>query len=413
VITTLLFDLDDTLLGNDMGRFLPAYFQQVSEHFAGWQGVERLVPELVSATRAAIANTDPARTLLSVFSECFSEALGWPAADWQEHFASFYDERYARLRPLTSPVPAARPLLAWAAAQGYEVAITTNPLFTRAAATQRLEWAGLADFDYALITDLSNSHFAKPRPEYYAEVLAQLGRRPEQALMVGDDWNNDMLPAAAAGLRTYWITPAGAPEPPPAPAPALAWVDALPLAHGSLAEFAAWAPAALPALPESAPPSGPALPYLLTGSLAALHGTLEDWPAADWPRRPVPDEWSLTEIACHLRDVEREVNQPRLHTVVEQDNPFMAGADTDPWAIERNYPAQSGPAALAAFSLSRQETIRFLRTQPVSAWTRTARHAIFGPTLLVEIVGWMLDHDRLHLAQVRSTEAQVRSAPAA
>src|SRR5690349_324082 len=76
VITTLLFDLDDTLLANDMDRFLPAYFQQVSEHFAGWRGVDRLIPELVMATRAAVANTDPSRTLLSVFSECFSEALG-------------------------------------------------------------------------------------------------------------------------------------------------------------------------------------------------------------------------------------------------------------------------------------------------------------------------------------------------
>ncbi len=410
MITTLLFDLDDTLLANDMGRFLPAYFQQVSAHFAGWRGVERLIPELVTATRAAVANTDPARTLLSVFSECFSEALGWPESEWLPHFASFYNERYGRLQALTTPLPAARPLLAWAAAQGYEIAITTNPLFTREAVVQRLQWAELGDFDFALLTDLTNSHFAKPRPEYYAEVLAALGRRPEQALVIGNDYNNDILAAAAAGLRTYWITPEGTDQLPPAPASALAWVEALPLAHGTLADFAAWAPAALPALPEGAPPAGTALPYLLTGSLARLHSTVAAWPAADWARRPAAAEWSLTEIACHLRDVEREVNLPRLHSVVEQDNPFLAGADTDPWAIERAYAAQSGPDALAAFSLSRQQTIRFLRSQPAAAWTRTARHAIFGPTLLVEIVGWMLDHDRLHLAQIATTLTQLHPA---
>ena len=32
----------------------------------------------------------------------------------------------------------------------------------------------------------------------------------------------------------------------------------------------------------------------------------------DWSRRPAEGEWSLTEIACHLRDVEREVHQARF-----------------------------------------------------------------------------------------------------
>ncbi|MCC7361341.1 MAG: DinB family protein [Anaerolineales bacterium] len=412
MITTLFFDLDDTLLTNSMERFLPAYFQQLGEHFAGWPNADRLTPALLTATRAAVANTDPARTLLAVFSECFSETLGWPESEWQPHFAGFYATRYPALQALTQPVPAAQPLLAWAAAQGLDIAITTNPLFTRDAVEQRLAWAGLSGFDFALVTDLANSHFAKPRPEYYAEALAALGRRPEQALVVGNDWNNDILAAAAAGLRTFWITPAGESRLPPEPAAPLAWVEALPLGHGTLAEFDAWARRALLSVPEDSPPDGPAvngaaLPFLLTGSLAALHGTVADWPAAAWARRPAPGEWSLTEIVCHLRDVEREVNLPRLHAVVEQDNPFLAGADTDPWAIERNYAAQSGPQALADFSRSRQETIAYLRRQPAATWQRTARHAIFGPTLLVEIAGWMLDHDRLHLAQVHTTRATV------
>ena len=79
--------------------------------------------------------------------------------------------------------------------------------------------------------------------------MAALGRRPDQALVVGNDWNNDILAAAAAGLRTYWITPASTPgvpdSLPPASASALAWVEALPLAYGTLADFAAWAPVAL------------------------------------------------------------------------------------------------------------------------------------------------------------------------
>jgi FMN phosphatase YigB (HAD superfamily) len=412
VITTLLFDLDDTLVGNDLGVFLPAYFQAVSEHFARDPHARRVVPELLSGTRAMLANTDPARTLFEVFSDCFSAALDWPSQDWLPAFEAFYATRYASLAPLLVPRPAARALLDWAFGAGYDVAVTTNPLFAAPAIAERLRWAGLADYPFALVTDVATSHFAKPRPEFYAEVLARLGRRPEQALVVGDDWHNDILPAAALGMAAYWITPAeGAPQP-PADGPellgaALDWVAARPLAQGTLDDLAAWAPTHLPTLPEAPPPPGPALPYLLAGNLAALDGDLRDLPAPAWAARALAGEWSLTEVLCHLRDVEREVNLPRQRTVVEQHNPFISGADTDPWAVERDYQSQSGPAALADFADARKEAVRYLRAQPNEIWNRTARHAIFGPTLLSEIVGWVLDHDRIHLDQVRQTKKRL------
>lgn len=50
-----------------------------------------------------------------------------------------------------------------------------------------------------------NSHFCKPNPRYYQEILDRLDCRPDEAIMIGDDWENDIEPAARAGLRTYWI----------------------------------------------------------------------------------------------------------------------------------------------------------------------------------------------------------------
>ncbi|MBM2847261.1 MAG: hypothetical protein HW418_203, partial [Anaerolineales bacterium] len=59
------------------------------------------------------------------------------------------------------------------------------------------------------------------------------------------------------------------------------------------------------------------------------------------------------------------------------------------------------------FVAARKQTTDFLRRLPGSAWNRPARHAIFGPTHLAEIVGWMLGHDRLHLEQLRETRKKV------
>jgi FMN phosphatase YigB (HAD superfamily) len=421
VITTLLFDLDDTLIGNDMGVFLPAYFKLVTQHFAGAPGVERMVPELINATRAMIANNDPARTLSAVFSECFSEAMGWEPAWWRERIDEFYVGSYRQLEALTTRRPAARQVMEWARTQGLEVGITTNPLFPLPAITERLRWAGLADFDFAVVTDFDHSHFAKPHPEYFAEALARLGRRPEQTLVVGNDWERDIVPAAAVGIRTYFIkhesttddrrstTEGETAKLPPVDRPlgGMEWVAVQNVGQGALEDFAAWAPTHLPALPEAAAPPHRALPYFLSGNLAAFHDQLDGLPESGWCDRPAAGEWSLTEMTCHLRDVEREVNLPRLRALAEQVNPFISGADTDPWAVERDYQSQDGPAALAAFSAARKEAITFLRRQPEDIWTRTARHAIFGPTLLAEIVGWVMDHDRIHLDQVKKTRERV------
>jgi FMN phosphatase YigB (HAD superfamily) len=46
---------------------------------------------------------------------------------------------------------------------------------------------------------------SKPDPAIYELALAQLGVRPEHALMVGDRLDNDITPAARVGLATAWI----------------------------------------------------------------------------------------------------------------------------------------------------------------------------------------------------------------
>jgi FMN phosphatase YigB (HAD superfamily) len=406
VITALLFDLDNTLLDNDLGKFLPAYFERLAPYFADAVEPPQLVNAVIAATRAMLANTDPARLLLSIFHAHFDPVIGWDTATIQTRFDRFYRESYPALRSVTAPRPTARCVLEWAFASGYQVAIATSPLFPVAAIRERLRWAGLNDFPFTLISGIEKFHFAKPHPEYFAEILAYLGRRPDEVLVIGNDWADDILAAAALGLSQYWIAPPGSAIPESAPK-----TPAQPLGIGDLDMFLTYARATLPTLaPHPAPAM--ALPRLLTGNLAGLAGRLAELPAPAWTHRPTDNgspagAWSPTEIVCHLRDVDREVNLPRLHTVVETDNPFISGADTDPWVTERNYQAQAGPQALQEFIAVRTELYTYLARLPETAWTRPARHSLLGPSTLADLVNVILDHDRIHLDEVRVIRQQL------
>ena len=123
----------------------------------------------------------------------------------------------------------------------------------------------------------------------------------------------------------------------------------------------------------------------------------------EWLYRPSPDEWSVTEIICHLRDVDREIHLPRLHSLIIEKEPFMPGVVSDDWAIERDYQAQDGQAALAALSATRAELLDLLPPAGSPIWERRGRHTFFGPTSFLELVCLALEHDILHLTQTAET----------
>ena len=229
-LRAVLLDLDDTLLGNDIERFLPPYFAALGRRMAQFVAPDDLVKMLLASTRVMMKNDDPAITNQQAFDADFFPRLGRPAASVRPTIAAFYEEDFPALKRHTQPRPQARPLVQALFDQGFDVVIATNPMFPRRAIEHRLDWAGVLDFPFKLVTSYENSHFCKPNPHYYEEILGRLGCRPDQAMMVGDDLSNDIEPAAQVGLHTYWIVES------PAQADPASYAGR----HGNLADCLAW-----------------------------------------------------------------------------------------------------------------------------------------------------------------------------
>jgi FMN phosphatase YigB (HAD superfamily) len=390
---TLLLDLDDTLLDTNMDAFIPAYFRSLSGALADVVAPEVMLAALMQGTQAMMANTDPALTLQEVFDASFFPMLGTERAALQERIDRFYEETFPTLGALTKPIPAAIRLVDWAFEQGHRIAIATNPFFPLKAVQHRLRWAGLPPekYPFALVSSYETFHFAKEKVAYYPEVLAQLGWPDDPVVMVGDDVEREVKPTRAAGLPVFWIHKTGdiSSEPYGVPQGTLDslrdWIE-----HADLESIRVKLET-----PQSLLACLRATPAALSAMTAPLH-------AQAWTLPPAPEEWSLTEIICHLRDVESEVNLPRLQRLLTEENPFIVGEVTDVWAKERNYAQQDGPEALAAFTAARKKMISRLDSLQAN-WTRPARHAIFGPTTLQELIGFVAGHDQAHIQQVWKT----------
>jgi HAD superfamily hydrolase (TIGR01549 family) len=390
---TLLLDLDNTLLVNGLDTFLPAYLQGIADALKAYVEPERMLRDLLNATKSMVRNLRPDCTLKEVFDYAFYQALEMPQGSLTEPIERFYATRYGELNSLTWPRPGAVELVEAAFSLDFQVVIATNPLFPRTALTQRLEWAGLppASYPFTLITSYEQFHFSKPHPDYYAEILGKLGWPDGPVLMVGDDLDHDILPAQALGISTFLLRSNGE--------------EQISLPDGSrqgpdLVQALAWLKDT--ARHDSRPDFGgvPAMKATLRSTPAVLDSISRSLPLPTYKKRPQPDEWALTEVLCHLRDVEHEVNLPRLHKVLDEKNPFIAGMDTDPWAMERAYIRQDPLQALQRFIATRKETMELVASASPESWSRSARHAIFGPTTFSELLGIMAAHDRLHIQQV-------------
>lgn len=208
MLQTILFDLDDTLLSNKMDSFLPHYFKLLGQYAAALLEKDQFMQEMLYATRVMMSNTDPTFTNREVFWKTFQQRTALDPVRVEPFFDQFYKEHFPALQAVTEPMPGAVPLVEWALAQGLQVVIATNPMFPRRAIEERLRWANLpvTHYPFALVTTYDDMHATKPNRAYYEEILNRVACEPENALMVGDDWENDMVPALALGMATFWIT---------------------------------------------------------------------------------------------------------------------------------------------------------------------------------------------------------------
>lgn len=409
---TLLFDLDNTLLDTNMDAFIPAYFRALSDFLKDRVEPELMLSALMSGTNKMMASEDPARTLQQVFNAEFFPKIGLSRNELQPRIDQFYEEIFPTLNYLTSPWPEAVACVEWALAQGISLAVATNPLFPLAAIHHRMRWAGLPPEVYPFVTvsAYETFHFAKPNPAYFAEVLGRMGWPDGPVLMVGDHVERDLPGSNALGLPTFWINGTDAIVP-----------EGIKLAgRGSIGDLRPWleqvdlstlepdhsTPGALIALLLSTPAALSGLLPCLVETGSKEKGERKQGEGPDLKRKPMSNEWCLTEVLCHLRDTEVEINLPRLRMLLELDEPFIPARNTDKWAEERDYQSQDPLSAFDEFLTARIRMVALLRNL-TDEWKRKARHAIFGPTDLLELVKFMAEHDKLHIRQIYTTIQQL------
>lgn len=204
---TVLIDLDGTLLVNDINVFIRRYFYLLSHYLVDLAPPDQIIQLILAASQAMVTKRSPQLTLEETFDHLFYPAIQQSKEALQQRIDHFYNTVFPDLKNITQVQPGAAELIEYLVAQEHQIIIATNPLVPYQATYQRLSWAGLPveKYPFALITTYEYSHFAKPNPEYFMEILAQTGWHYAPVVMIGNSLNDDILPADAIGIPTYWV----------------------------------------------------------------------------------------------------------------------------------------------------------------------------------------------------------------
>lgn len=129
----------------------------------------------------------------------------------------------------------------------------------------------------------------------------------------------------------------------------------------------------------------------------AIHGLGDD--KLRW--RPSPDEWSILEVCCHLRDA-ADFEGQRIRRLVEEDGPTLEPYDQEVLAQERNYEGDDPRRvriALRAFWGGLAYQLEGLSDED---WERGGTHPEIGPVTVRSRAEAEVEHARAHLKQIKA-----------
>lgn len=211
-LKAITFDLDDTLWDNSgvMARTETGHYGWLLENLAVWLAERRWSPWSLSFDQGLEDYLQRRKRLAIEVSErrgdftwlrlraleAQLETQGLPRSAAQLWAAAAMNE-FHRLRVQVTPHPEAAKLLA-DLGQRYRLAAITN-------GNIHLKRQPLAEY-FEVAIAAGELLAPKPEPSAFLTALERLEVAPQNAMHVGDSWEEDILPAQRLGMHTVWIS---------------------------------------------------------------------------------------------------------------------------------------------------------------------------------------------------------------
>jgi hypothetical protein len=145
----------------------------------------------------------------------------------------------------------------------------------------------------------------------------------------------------------------------------------------------------------------------LKSTPARLKAALEGVPKKVVQWTPAPGKWSILEIVCHLRDMEKDAYLARYRRILAEDTPALPDIDGDVLSLERDYGSAKLSEVMRDWARLRKESLALLRTVKGDQWLRRGVHEVAGSLSMEDFLRrHAVGNDQAHLGQIDAIKAR-------
>lgn len=203
----IMSDLDNTLLPViTQDKFVQIWFTDVAKKFCDYHMNQAIALNAINeGCRAMMLNNGKKRND-EVFYRTAVSVSGYSREKLEEVLTDYYATSFRNVRNIVEENPFAPKIAALMKEKAKYTVTATMPLFPLSACDTRMRWTGISADMFDLVTSFDQSSYAKPNPLYFQEILSRFGVSPQDALMIGNDVREDMIPCASLGIDVFLVT---------------------------------------------------------------------------------------------------------------------------------------------------------------------------------------------------------------
>lgn len=203
----IMTDLDNTLLPViTQDKFVQIWFTDVAKKFYDYGLNQAIALNAINeGCRAMILNNGKRRND-EVFYRTAVRISGYSREKLEEVLMDYYATTFENVRSIIEVNHFAPKIVKLIRERAQYIAVATMPLFPLAACDTRMRWTGISADMFDLVTSFDQSSYAKPNPMYFQEILDRFQVKPEEALMIGNDVREDMIPCQSLGIDVFLVT---------------------------------------------------------------------------------------------------------------------------------------------------------------------------------------------------------------
>lgn len=177
----IFLDYDGTLLKTPEEEFQKIYFKTFLDYIDIKDN--EIITHILNATKELIMKNDKEKNNLDFYLESLEQKTGKNKNYWYTTFFDYYENAFPNLKKFVEPN---FKLIDKIKNTNNKLIFASNPVFPEVAVKHRIGFIDMSIEDFYYISYMENSHFCKPNPNYFKEILENLNINPNECVMIGD-----------------------------------------------------------------------------------------------------------------------------------------------------------------------------------------------------------------------------------